>query len=74
VRDGQGGVPPFSIRGEVGRLSLHRHRRHARDESSTRRGWNVTSKIPEVLSELPSGVYYGELVAFRNSVPHFPDL
>ena len=38
----------------------------------SRRGWNMTELLPELRS-LPAGlVLDGELVAFKNGVPHFP--
>ena len=38
----------------------------------SRRGWNMTQLLPELRS-LPAGlVLDGELVAFKNGVPHFP--
>ena len=40
----------------------------------SRRGWNMTSLIPE-LADLPTGlVLDGELVAWRDQVPCFPDV
>jgi bifunctional non-homologous end joining protein LigD len=40
----------------------------------SRRGWNMTGRVPE-LQELPPGlVLDGELVAFREGNPWFPDL
>jgi ATP-dependent DNA ligase len=38
----------------------------------SRRGWDMTSLLPE-LADLPvRGVFDGELVAFADGVPHFP--
>jgi ATP-dependent DNA ligase len=38
----------------------------------SRRGWDMTDRLPE-LAELPAGlVLDGELVAFQGSVPHWP--
>jgi bifunctional non-homologous end joining protein LigD len=40
----------------------------------SRRGWNMTSLLPE-LADLPPGVVLdGELVAWREQVPYFPDV
>ena len=40
----------------------------------SRRGWDMTPLLPELRS-LPAGlVLDGELVAFREGVPHFPHL
>jgi bifunctional non-homologous end joining protein LigD len=38
----------------------------------SRRGWDMTTLLPE-LNDLPvSGIFDGELVAFADGVPHFP--
>jgi len=38
----------------------------------SRRGWDMTTLLPE-LSDLPvSGIFDGEVVAFADGVPHFP--
>jgi bifunctional non-homologous end joining protein LigD len=39
----------------------------------SRRGWDMTELVPE-LEALPDGVYDGELVAFDDGIPRFPDL
>ena len=40
----------------------------------SRRGWNMTTVLPE-LRRLPSGlVVVGELIAFRRGEPYFPDV
>ena len=38
----------------------------------SRRGWNMTPLIPELARDDVRGVFDGELVAFREGVPHFP--
>lgn len=38
----------------------------------SRRGWNVAPLIPELARDDVHGVFDGELVAFRDGVPHFP--
>ena len=38
----------------------------------SRRGWNMTPFIPELARDDLRGVFDGELVAFREGVPHFP--
>jgi bifunctional non-homologous end joining protein LigD len=38
----------------------------------SRRGWNMTDRLPE-LADLPAGcIFDGEIVAFQDGVPHFP--
>jgi bifunctional non-homologous end joining protein LigD len=39
----------------------------------SRRGWDMTALVPE-LQALPNGVYDGELVAFDDGIPYFPDV
>src|SRR5262249_41637506 len=39
----------------------------------SRRGWDMTELVPE-LQQLPVGVYDGELVAFDDGIPWFPDV
>src|SRR6478672_11284660 len=39
----------------------------------SRRGWDMTALVPE-LEALPAGVYDGELVAFDEGIPYFPDV
>jgi hypothetical protein len=39
----------------------------------SRRGWDMTALVPE-LRALPDGVYDGELVAFDDGIPWFPDV
>src|SRR6266581_4970798 len=39
----------------------------------SRRGWDMTALVPE-LQALPAGVYDGELVAFDDGIPYFPDV
>jgi bifunctional non-homologous end joining protein LigD len=40
----------------------------------SRRGWDMTDRLPE-LAELPAGlVLDGEIVAFDDGVPYFPDI
>src|SRR3954468_2760513 len=39
----------------------------------SRRGWDMTALVPE-LRALPVGVYDGELVAFDDGIPWFPDV
>jgi bifunctional non-homologous end joining protein LigD len=41
-------------------------------EVRSRRGWNMTDRLPE-LGDLPAGcVFDGEIVRFEDGVPHFP--
>jgi ATP-dependent DNA ligase len=39
----------------------------------SRRGWDMTQLVRE-LQALPAGVYDGELVAFDDGIPRFPDV
>src|SRR5690242_10524782 len=39
----------------------------------SRRGWDMSALVPE-LRALPGGVYDGELVAFDDDIPWFPDV
>jgi bifunctional non-homologous end joining protein LigD len=38
----------------------------------SRRGWNMAPLIPELAREDVRGVFDGELIAFREGLPHFP--
>jgi bifunctional non-homologous end joining protein LigD len=38
----------------------------------SRRGWSMTDLIPELAREDVRGVFDGELVSFREGLPHFP--
>jgi bifunctional non-homologous end joining protein LigD len=38
----------------------------------SRRGWNMAPLIPELARDDVRGVFDGELVSFREGVPHFP--
>lgn len=38
------------------------------------RGWRMTSRLPELETLPPGLVLDGELVAWKNGVPHFPDV
>ena len=38
----------------------------------SRRGWNMAPLIPELARDDVRGVFDGELVAFREGIPHFP--
>jgi hypothetical protein len=38
----------------------------------SRRGWNMAPLIPELAREDVRGVFDGELVAFKDRMPHFP--
>ncbi len=35
-------------------------------------GWNMSALIPELARDAVRGVFDGELVAFREGIPHFP--
>jgi bifunctional non-homologous end joining protein LigD len=39
----------------------------------SRRGWEMTALVPD-LQALPDGIYDGELVAFDDGIPWFPDV
>src|SRR5215203_5504684 len=38
----------------------------------SRRGWDMTPLIPELTRDDVRGVFDGELVAFKEGIPHFP--
>ena len=40
----------------------------------SRRGWDMTALLPELAALTPGLLLDGELVAWRDSVPYFPDV